>query len=223
MSAQTAPASHLALCDLRCRVGRFAEVLLGSEGQKTKNPATFDASAALWRRTRLNLRNVRLGCSHTLPVPAGRAPWYPGDPQGQAWTAGIKKGFAIKSVGGKDVSTWGFWDVMDLLGGEFLDNSVGKFQAKGKGAGNQLAELPLVIEYADFKGEAAAEAGPSTSIDITDPRYADLPRDATLVKYKISKSPNSYTSDVEQLRSTRPPCQTRGLQRPKIHKALLRR
>ncbi|CAE8603009.1 unnamed protein product [Polarella glacialis] len=53
---------------------------------------------------------------------------YPGDPQGQAWVAGVKQGFLVKSVGGVDVSNYEFWDIMDLMDDKIKDNSAGKFQ-----------------------------------------------------------------------------------------------
>lgn len=42
------------------------------------------------------------------------------------------------------VSTWDFWDIMDLLDDKILDNSAGIFQSSGSGSmGNKPAELPV--------------------------------------------------------------------------------
>uniref|UniRef100_A0A7S2QNK6 Serine/threonine-protein phosphatase n=1 Tax=Zooxanthella nutricula TaxID=1333877 RepID=A0A7S2QNK6_9DINO len=134
---------------------------------------------------------------------------YPGDPQGQAWVGGVRTGYAIKAIAGTDVSKWDFWDIMDLIDDKILDNSAGKFQAKGKGGmANSPAALPLTIEYAVFKQEMAPESSAAVAdnggsyVDRNDPRYRDLPPDATLQEYKIPPAPASYTSpDVEQLRA----------------------
>lgn len=69
---------------------------------------------------------------HEKALKTSDAQWlearYPGDPQGQAAVAGVKKGFVVKSVNGTDVRSrgpflkltafiwgWDFEDIMDLL------------------------------------------------------------------------------------------------------------
>lgn len=46
---------------------------------------------------------------------------YPGDPQGQAFVAGVKPGWALKSVNGQDVSDMPFLSIMQMLDDEVLD------------------------------------------------------------------------------------------------------
>ncbi|CAK9008572.1 unnamed protein product [Durusdinium trenchii] len=127
---------------------------------------------------------------------------YPGDPQGQAFVGGAKQFMAVKKVAGVDVSTWDFWDIMDLLDDKILDNSAGIFQSSGSGSmGNKPAELPVSIEYAVLKDAAAGAPVPShgetsPGIDRSDDRFKDLPRDATIKEYKIPVAPANYQSQV---------------------------
>merc|ERR1719277_741091 len=70
--------------------------------------------------------------------------------------------------------------------------------------GNAPAELPLTVQFAELPAVEADTAPPpgSSNIDRSNPKYADLPPDATLVEYKIPKAPASYTSQtVESSRS----------------------
>jgi len=190
-----------------------------SEGRKVKNPATFNAAGPEVIGTMTAEYKKRpFGVVAYAPSTTGKGAmvWelneksrYPGDPQGQAWVAGVKKGFAVKSVGGIDVSAWDFWDIMELMDDKTKDNSQANVD-KGTGTsqgtmGNKPAELPLKVEYAELKAEAqgADSAAPGESfVDTRDARFADLPRDATIKEYLIPKAPESYTSEVvEQLRS----------------------
>jgi len=46
---------------------------------------------------------------------------YPGDPQGQAFVAGVQAGWVVKSVNGKDVTGVVFEEIMQMLDDEVLD------------------------------------------------------------------------------------------------------
>ncbi len=46
---------------------------------------------------------------------------YPGDPQGQAFAAGVTSGRVLKSINGKDASGMEFAHIMDLLDDEVMD------------------------------------------------------------------------------------------------------
>merc|ERR1719382_850687 len=97
---------------------------------------------------------------------------------------------------------------MDLIDDKILDNSAGEGKKAGRGSmGNKPVELPLSIEYVEFKADesaATAVEAPSSNkarVDRSDPRYADLPPDATLVEYKIPPAPPVYRSQaVEDMR-----------------------
>merc|ERR1712241_697719 len=59
-------------------------------------------------------------------IPTSR---YPGDPQGQAFLAGVKGGWVVKSVGGADVQGEDFGKIMDLLDDEVADPRFSKSTA----------------------------------------------------------------------------------------------
>merc|ERR1711979_79584 len=51
-------------------------------------------------------------------IPTSR---YPGDPQGQAFSAGVKGGNVVKSINGVDVTNEDFFKIMDMLDDEVAD------------------------------------------------------------------------------------------------------
>lgn len=153
-------------------VRRAGDVLYDSKNAKVKNPVPFDASDASQVKAthELEFKKRPFGVLKYEPSASGKGARvadmveksrYPGDPQGQASVAGLQTGWAVKSIGGVDVSGWDFWDIMDLQDDFILDNSAGKFQAGGKGAmKNTPAELPLKVEYAELNPVDAEEAAP---------------------------------------------------------------
>lgn len=102
---------------------------------------------------------------------------YPGDPLGQAAVAGVKKGFVVKSVGGKDVRGWDFEDIMDLLEDFVPDPDVKSTAAFGnkttRERKHQKVDFPVVIEYMKLKEGAAKAAAPKGP---TAPAGAWMPR-----------------------------------------------
>jgi len=202
----------------RSLVARAAS-MRDSEGNKVREPKTFDASDAssITGSVTVEYKKRPFGVLAYAPSTSGKGAmiWkmnegsrYPGDPQGQAFVGGAKQFMAVKKVAGVDVSTWDFWDIMDLLDDKILDNSAGIFQSSGSGSmGNKPAELPVSIEYAALKDVAAGAPVPShgetsPGIDRSDDRFKDLPRDATIKEYKIPVAPANYQSQVvETLRS----------------------
>jgi len=182
-----------------------------SEGQKVRDPKTFNAAQGTGSQT-TEFKKRPFGVMAYMPSTDGKGAMirkmneksrYPGDPQGQAWVGGARPGMAIKTVNGKDVSSWGFWDIMDLIDDKIMDNSAGKFQIESQGTmGNTPVDLPITIEYATFPEDPNAAAATNSAgmtgsyIDKNDPRYKDLPPDATLLEYKIPKAPASYAPPV---------------------------
>merc|ERR1712226_357977 len=75
-------------------------------------------------------------------IPTSR---YPGDPQGQAFLAGVKGGWVVKSVGGQDV-----------LNDEVADPRFSKSTALAlEKQGGRLAEpvpAPIAVTYAEIPG-----------------------------------------------------------------------
>jgi len=102
---------------------------------------------------------------------------YPGDPWGQAATAGVKKKFVVKTVNGTDVRRWDFEDIMDLLEDFIPDPDAQSAAAFGNKASrarqHDKVEFPVTIEYMEMKESAAtssASAGPAA------PEGAWMPR-----------------------------------------------
>merc|ERR1711941_266265 len=86
-------------------------------------------------------------------IPTSR---YPGDPQGQAFLAGVKGGWVVKSVGGQDVLNEDFGKIMDLLDDEVADPRASKSTALALEAqGGRLVEppaLPISVTYTQIPG-----------------------------------------------------------------------
>merc|ERR1712137_909523 len=90
---------------------------------------------------------------------------YPGDPQGQAFSSGVKPGWVVKSINGEDVTGADFGKVMDLLDDEVADPRFSKSTALALEAqGGRLAEpaaAPITVVYAEIPGYAWAGEVPS--------------------------------------------------------------
>lgn len=138
------------------------------------DPLVFDASEdALVHATRTVLFKDRpFGISAYAPSSTGKGAlvWelgrerYPRDPQGRAAREGVKRGFAVRRVGGVDVSRWDFWDIMDVLDDKVLDNSSGKFQSRRRGpTGMSAAPLPVEVEFVEFHQDRGMLVG-ATSV-----------------------------------------------------------
>eukprot|EP00929_Paragymnodinium_shiwhaense_P044862 TRINITY_DN229_c1_g1_i8.p2 TRINITY_DN229_c1_g1~~TRINITY_DN229_c1_g1_i8.p2 ORF type:complete len:207 (-),score=51.61 TRINITY_DN229_c1_g1_i8:236-856(-) len=98
-------------------------------------------------------------------VPKSR---YPGDPQGQAFVAGVKGGWVVKSINGQDVLSEDFGKIMDMLDDEVADPRFSKSTALALEAqGGRLAEpvdTPIEVVYTEipgyeWKGEVPTEDG----------------------------------------------------------------
>ncbi|CAE8610958.1 unnamed protein product [Polarella glacialis] len=80
---------------------------------------------------------------------------YPGGSEGQAFAAGMKSGWLLKSVIGKDVSGMEFAQIMDLLGDEVMDQRMSQHFHASEKAG-RLAEpvdLPITVVYQEGAGQ----------------------------------------------------------------------
>merc|ERR1712217_776552 len=81
---------------------------------------------------------------------------YPGDPQGQAFLAGVKGGWVVKSMGGADVQNEDFGKIMDMLDDEVADPRFSKSTALAlEKQGGRLAEPvdpPISITYGEIPG-----------------------------------------------------------------------
>mmetsp|Transcript_39639 Transcript_39639/g.86549 ORF Transcript_39639/g.86549 Transcript_39639/m.86549 type:complete len:204 (-) Transcript_39639:135-746(-) len=81
---------------------------------------------------------------------------YPGDPQGQAFSSGVKSGWVVKSINGQDVLNEDFHKIMDLLDDEVADPRFSKSTALAlEKQGGRLAEPasePLSVTFAEIPG-----------------------------------------------------------------------
>merc|ERR1712050_41238 len=85
-------------------------------------------------------------------IPTSR---YPGDPQGQAFAAGVKGGWVVKSINGEDVLGADFGKVMDLLDDEVADPRFSKSTALALEKMGRMAEpidLPAEVIFAEIPG-----------------------------------------------------------------------
>jgi len=88
---------------------------------------------------------------------------YPGDPIGQAFSAGVEVEWAVKTINGEDASQMTMDDIIDTMGDRLLDNSSrgafdGSYKVTGdnKGKGKivpkiEPVELPCTVVYAQMK------------------------------------------------------------------------
>merc|ERR1712187_84651 len=81
---------------------------------------------------------------------------YPGDPQGQGFSAGVKGGWVVKTINGRDVLNADFTAIMDMLDDEVADprfsKSVQLALEQNGGRFAEPAEAPLSITFAEIPG-----------------------------------------------------------------------
>jgi len=192
-------------------------VVRDSEGNKIKGGPVFNAADPSQAGGALTAEFKKRPSGITAYAPCsgtgkGAMVWnmrdtsrYPGDPLGQAFVTGVQKGMAIKSINGQDVTAMDLFDIMDLMDDKIMDNAAGKFQSGSGGpSGLAPAELPLNIEYVMIKADGSSDAEANVvgnTIDPNDDRYKDLPRDATLIEYKIPKGSPISSAVVEEMRA----------------------
>merc|ERR1712203_486311 len=86
-------------------------------------------------------------------IPTSR---YPGDPQGQAFLAGVKGGWVVKSINGQDVQNEDFGKIMDMMDDEVADPRFSKstelaLEAQG-GRKAEPVDPPMTIVYTEIPG-----------------------------------------------------------------------
>eukprot|EP00930_Biecheleria_cincta_P096814 TRINITY_DN885_c0_g1_i1.p1 TRINITY_DN885_c0_g1~~TRINITY_DN885_c0_g1_i1.p1 ORF type:complete len:201 (-),score=48.60 TRINITY_DN885_c0_g1_i1:221-823(-) len=80
---------------------------------------------------------------------------YPGDPQGQGFSAGVKGGWVVKSINGQDVLNADFEAIMDMLDDEVADPRFSKSVAlalEQKGRKAQPVDAPVTVTFATIPG-----------------------------------------------------------------------
>merc|ERR1719221_538999 len=80
---------------------------------------------------------------------------YPGDPQGQAFAAGVQPGSVVKSINGEDVSGQSFAKIMDLLDDEVMDQRMSQhfYASEKEPKEGQPADLPITVVYQEGAGK----------------------------------------------------------------------
>mmetsp|Transcript_37300 Transcript_37300/g.69641 ORF Transcript_37300/g.69641 Transcript_37300/m.69641 type:complete len:203 (+) Transcript_37300:42-650(+) len=93
---------------------------------------------------------------------------YPGDPQGQAFAAGIQSGWVVQSINGQNVQGEDFGKIMDMLDDEVADPRFSKSTAlaleKQGGRMAEPVEPPMTVVFSSipgyvYKGAALTEDG----------------------------------------------------------------
>merc|ERR1711972_1238011 len=86
-------------------------------------------------------------------IPTSR---YPGDPQGQAFAAGVKGGMVVKSINGQDVLNGEFGAIMDMLDDEVADPRFSKSTAlaleQQGGRKAEPSDPPILVTFAEIPG-----------------------------------------------------------------------
>merc|ERR1719156_405335 len=102
----------------------------GFTGAESKNAKPFTAADASGATAEVTFKKRPFGIIRYAPgadmkdamvmeiIPKSR---YPGDPQGQAFAAGVQSGWIVKSINGEEVTGQEFAKIMDLLDDEVMD------------------------------------------------------------------------------------------------------
>jgi len=74
---------------------------------------------------------------------------YPGDPQGQAFAAGVQSGWIVKSINGENVAGESFAKIMDILDDEVMDQRMSQhfYASQKEPREGEPAETPLTVVY----------------------------------------------------------------------------
>merc|ERR1712129_60167 len=79
---------------------------------------------------------------------------YPGDPQGQAFAASVKSGWAVKSINGADVAGQSFAKIMDILDDEVMDQRMSQhfYASQKEPREGEPADTPITVVYQEGAG-----------------------------------------------------------------------
>jgi len=145
-------------------VARVSAEYLERLGPKDSD-VPFDASAATGASHPVVYKKRPFGILRYQPGNGGKGAMamevipksrYPGDPQGQAFSSGVKGGWVVKSIAGADVTGEDFGKIMDLLDDEVADPRFSKSTAlaleKQGGRMAEPADLPMDVVYGEIPG-----------------------------------------------------------------------
>ena len=145
-------------------VARVSADYLERQGPKDSD-SPFDGSAATGPGAEVEFKKRPFGILRYQPgqgmkgamameiIPKSR---YPGDPQGQAFAAGVQSGWVVKAINGQDVTGEDFGKIMDMLDDEVADPRFSKSTKLAMDAqGGRLApavDTPLKVTWASVPG-----------------------------------------------------------------------
>jgi len=144
-------------------------------GPKDADPPLVEPSTAKGATHVVEYKKKPFGIARYAPGASGngavvrevtQASRYPGDPQGQAFVAGVQPNWVVSKVNGQDAKGIKFEDLMEFMDDEVLDpvaslslnlkeNGVSS-EGKGIGestftfGGGNLAPLPITVEYQEM-------------------------------------------------------------------------
>merc|ERR1711997_338721 len=80
---------------------------------------------------------------------------YPGDPQGQAFAAGVQSGWIVKSINGENVAGESFAKIMDILDDEVMDQRMSQhfYASQKEPREGDPADTPIVVGYQEGAGK----------------------------------------------------------------------
>jgi len=124
----------------------------------TKGAKDFTAADATGETTDVTFKKRPFGILRYAPgagakdamvmevIPKSR---YPGDPQGQAFAAGVQSGWIVKAINGADVTGQEFAKIMDVLDDEVMDQRMSQhFYASEKEPKlGEPADTPITVTY----------------------------------------------------------------------------
>jgi hypothetical protein len=135
----------------------------GYDGAESKGAKAFTAADASGASHEVTFKKRPFGILRYAPgaggndamvmeiIPKSR---YPGDPQGQAFAAGVQSGWVVKSVNGQDVAGQPFAKIMDLLDDEVMDQRMSQhfYASQKEPRQGEPVDVPVTVGYQEGAG-----------------------------------------------------------------------
>jgi len=136
----------------------------GYDGAESLGAAAFTAADATGATAEVTFKKRPFGVLRYAPgkdgkdamvmevIPKSR---YPGDPQGQAFAAGVQSGWVVKSINGEDVAGQSFAKIMDILDDEVMDQRMSQhfYASEKEPRQGEPADVPIKVGYQDGAGK----------------------------------------------------------------------
>merc|ERR1719356_1380131 len=135
----------------------------GYKGDDTLGAKDFTAADATGATAEVTFKKRPFGILRYAPgaggndamvmeiIPKSR---YPGDPQGQAFAAGVQSGWVVKSINGQEMMGQPFAKIMDILDDEVMDQRMSQhfYASQKEPRQGQPADTPITVTYAAGAG-----------------------------------------------------------------------